>query len=187
MPNIQNLNEMKIPYYDESHVESFWKSLKNSAKRRNINVVIFAFRKLFNTILFWVSYTSPFKKVRVTCNRLRGVKASKKCTIQVMCSIDNAYPEYVIIKDNAGVNQGTTIIAHTNTQKAFKNIFSAVVKPVILEEGCLVGINCTILPGVRIGKMSVVSAGSVVTKDVDDYTIVAGNPARKIANIKKLL
>ncbi|KAK3622471.1 hypothetical protein LTR56_022184 [Elasticomyces elasticus] len=49
-----------------------------------------------------------------------------------------------------------------------------------IEEDCWLGGNVTVLPGVRIGKGSTVGAGSVVTKDVAPYTIVAGNPARKI-------
>ena len=48
---------------------------------------------------------------------------------------------------------------------------------IIVENECWIGINAVILPGVRIGMGSVVAAGSVVTKDVPEYTIVAGVPA----------
>lgn len=53
-------------------------------------------------------------------------------------------------------------------------------KPVIICEGAFIGINATILPGVRIGKHSVVGANSVVTKNVPDYATVAGSPAREL-------
>ena len=43
-----------------------------------------------------------------------------------------------------------------------------------------IGANATILPGVTIGENAVVGAGSVVTKDVPDNAVVAGNPARLI-------
>lgn len=49
---------------------------------------------------------------------------------------------------------------------------------VIIEEGCDIGIGAILLPGVRIGRGSVIGAGAVVTKDIDDYSIVAGNPSR---------
>ena len=49
---------------------------------------------------------------------------------------------------------------------------------VIIEDDCDIGTGAIILPGVRIGKGSVVGAGAVVTKDVPKYTIVAGVPAK---------
>lgn len=49
-----------------------------------------------------------------------------------------------------------------------------------IEDGAWIGAGAIILPGVTIGKKSVVGAGSVVTRDVPDFAIVAGNPARQI-------
>ena len=51
-------------------------------------------------------------------------------------------------------------------------------KQVVLHDGCDIGIGSIILPGVTVGEGAVVGAGSVVTKDVPDYEIWAGNPAR---------
>jgi acetyltransferase-like isoleucine patch superfamily enzyme len=51
---------------------------------------------------------------------------------------------------------------------------------IIIEEECWIGANSVITAGVKIGKHAVVAAGSVVTKDVPAYSIVAGNPARVI-------
>jgi maltose O-acetyltransferase len=56
-------------------------------------------------------------------------------------------------------------------------------KPVIIEDNVWLATRCTILKGVRIGKGSVVAAGSVVTKDVPPNCIVAGVPARVIKEI----
>ena len=55
--------------------------------------------------------------------------------------------------------------------------------PIVVEDDVLIGANCIILKGVRIGARSVVGAGSVVTRDVPPDTVVAGNPA---VVIKKL-
>lgn len=49
-----------------------------------------------------------------------------------------------------------------------------------IEDGVWVGAAAIILPGVTIGKKSIVGAGSVVTRDVPPFTIVAGNPAKPI-------
>ena len=50
-------------------------------------------------------------------------------------------------------------------------------KPVIIGDDVWIGGRVIILPGVKIGSHSIIGAGSVVTKDVPDYAIVAGNPA----------
>jgi acetyltransferase-like isoleucine patch superfamily enzyme len=55
--------------------------------------------------------------------------------------------------------------------------------PVVLRRGCWIGASAIILPGITVGEGSVVGAGSVVTHDVPDYTVVAGNPARQIKKI----
>ena len=56
-------------------------------------------------------------------------------------------------------------------------------KPIVIEDKVWIGINSTVLPGVRIGYGSIIGANSVVTKAVPPMTIVAGNPARVIKKI----
>jgi len=58
-------------------------------------------------------------------------------------------------------------------------------RTIIIEDDVWIAAHCTILSGVSIGKGSVVAAGSVVTKDVPPYTIVAGVPARVISYRRK--
>jgi acetyltransferase-like isoleucine patch superfamily enzyme len=53
-----------------------------------------------------------------------------------------------------------------------------------VKSGAWLAANCVITAGVTIGKNSVVAAGSVVTKDVPDYTVVAGNPAKAIKQVQ---
>ena len=51
---------------------------------------------------------------------------------------------------------------------------------IIVGDDVWIGANATILPGVKIGKGAVIGAGSVVTKDVKEYAIVAGVPAKHV-------
>lgn len=62
--------------------------------------------------------------------------------------------------------------------------FTAVNKPVHIEDYVFIGPRVIILPGVTIGKGSIIAAGAVVTKDVDPYSICAGVPAQKIGERK---
>lgn len=59
-------------------------------------------------------------------------------------------------------------------------------KPVIIEDNVWIGQRSMILKGVTIGKGSVVAANSVVTKDVPQYSLVAGNPAHIVKNISSV-
>jgi maltose O-acetyltransferase len=54
--------------------------------------------------------------------------------------------------------------------------------PIFIEDDVWLGINVTLMPGVRVGRGSIVAAGAVVTRDVPPYTIVAGVPAAVIAS-----
>lgn len=56
-------------------------------------------------------------------------------------------------------------------------------KPIVICDDAWIGMNCIILKGVTIGEGAVVGAGSVVTKDVPAWTLVAGNPARVIKEL----
>ncbi len=57
-----------------------------------------------------------------------------------------------------------------------------VVTPILIRHGAALGANSTILPGVTVGRWAMVGSGSVVTRDVDDYELVAGNPARRMGS-----
>lgn len=56
---------------------------------------------------------------------------------------------------------------------------------VTLKDGCWIGANSTIVAGVTIGKNAVIGAGSVVTKDIPDYAVAVGNPARVVKTLKE--
>lgn len=53
-------------------------------------------------------------------------------------------------------------------------------RPVRVDDDCWLGMNSVIMPGVTVGKGAVIGAGSIVTRDVPPYTVVAGSPAREI-------
>jgi acetyltransferase-like isoleucine patch superfamily enzyme len=56
-------------------------------------------------------------------------------------------------------------------------------RPVFVRDGVWIGANAVVLKGVTVGRGAIVGAGSVVTKDVPEYTVVAGNPARTIREL----
>jgi acetyltransferase-like isoleucine patch superfamily enzyme len=94
-------------------------------------------------------------------------------------------PNPIIIKKEAVVSEGVTILTHQDVgNRTLKEFYARRDGSVVLDEGCWIGANATILCGVKIGKCAVVAAGSVVTKDVPDYTVVGGVPAKVVKELK---
>ncbi|GMQ60200.1 CatB-related O-acetyltransferase [Vallitalea sediminicola] len=95
------------------------------------------------------------------------------------------------IGDN--VMMGPDVIIYTKNHETKRTdipmIEQDVTKPmkVFIKDDVWIGARTIILPGVTIGEGSVVGAGSVVTKDVEPYSIVGGTPARKIKSRKNLI
>ena len=97
---------------------------------------------------------------------LVGNRVTVKCGIY-LCDM-------VVVEDDVHLGPG---VAFTNDLRPRSRQRHGQFTGTLLQQGCSVGSNCTILP-VTIGRSAMVGAGSVVTKDVPDFALVAGNPAR---------
>lgn len=165
------MSEKAIPYYEETQKRNF------SQK----------FRKVKNTVLLLLAYSCPINKWRIGLHRWRGVKIGKNVYIGMHCHLDNLYPEYIVIDDNASVNSDSMLLTHFNPMKSFAPIMKARVAPIHICKGAIIAVRSTILPGVKVGKNAIVSAGSVVEKNVPEYTLVRGNPAKIVTEYKILM
>lgn len=79
-----------------------------------------------------------------------------------------------------GTHTSITSLTHDYNQDVMR--FTVVSRPVIIGADVWIGSNCVVLPGLSIGEGCVVGAGSVVTKDVEPFSIVSGVPARAIGS-----
>lgn len=98
-----------------------------------------------------------------------------------------ADPELIILHNNISIASGVQFITHDVFRLVLQNIvkdveFSSNLGCIEIMDNCIIGSNAIILPNVRIGPNAIVGAGAVVTKDVPEGTIVAGNPARIIGS-----
>ena len=94
----------------------------------------------------------------------------------------------VKIQNNVCVYEGVTLDDHVfvGPSAVFTNVFNPrsevlrmdEVRPTLVKRGASLGANCTIVCGITIGQYAFVGAGAVVTKDVPDYALVTGMPAR---------
>lgn len=86
----------------------------------------------------------------------------------------------ITIEDNVQIAGNVSLL--TNNHDPYNRMLLPC-KPILIKRGAWIGANAVILPGISIGKHSIVGAGSVVTKDVPDYAVVVGNPARVIKTL----
>jgi acetyltransferase-like isoleucine patch superfamily enzyme len=87
----------------------------------------------------------------------------------------------LVLEDYVGWGPGAKVLGSTHTaQPVSMPIITTklVITPVRIGFGADIGMNASILPGVQIGSHSIVGTGSVVTRDVPEYAIVAGAPAK---------
>jgi acetyltransferase-like isoleucine patch superfamily enzyme len=182
-----NRTEKKaIPYYDEMG-SSFLISIKREANVRNKNVLSYLLYKFKLTLLQLFAQKAPLNKFRVLFQRWRGVHIGENVYVGKNVYIDNFYPDYVYLDDDAVLNTECMIIAHFNPSLRFRNLFEAKANPVLIGKGAFIGIRAILMPGTTIGECAVVTAGSVVMKNVAPYTMVQGNPAKKILNFEHLM
>lgn len=115
----------------------------------------------------------------IHCTQGDKVKIGKDSII--MYNVDMMAAGGIIIDDDVMIAAGTKIVTNNHD---FEDHRTLLVKPVHFKNNCWIGAGAIILPGVTIGEHSVVAAGAVVNKDVPDYTVVAGIPAKEIKKVK---
>jgi len=138
--------------------------------------------RLWRNLLQIPAWFLPWKALRTFFHRMKGVRIGKRVEIGYMVLIDNRRPELVIIEDDVTLTAKCVVIAHDLSPKY--NEGKEIIGQVLIKKGAFIGMNSVVLPGVTIGEGAVVAAGSVVTRDVEDFTVYGGVPAKKIRSIK---
>ena len=123
------------------------------------------------------------------CVVLKGAVIGANCNINCQVFIENdvIIGNNVTIKPGVQIWDGITIednvfigpnATFTNDKFPRSKQYPDAFQNILLKNGCSIGANATILGGTTIGAYAIIAAGSVVTKDVPDYALVKGNPAR---------
>jgi UDP-2-acetamido-3-amino-2,3-dideoxy-glucuronate N-acetyltransferase len=121
-----------------------------------------------------------------------GAKIGRGCVLGQNVNVGNnvVIGDFVKIQNNVSVYEGVTLedyvfcgpsMVFTNVsdpRSKYPQVGSQFYKPTLVGEGASLGANCTIICGHTIGRFAFVGAGAVVTKDVPDFALVVGNPAR---------
>jgi len=160
-------------------------------------------REFENMLMAWAGYI-PSHHFRRFIYRLGGMKIGKGSTIHTEAKFYNAKNikigkdtiigegavldgrDKLIIGDHVDLASEVMIYnsQHDISEADFADPDKVIVAPVEIGDYVFIGPRVIILPGVRIGKGAVVGAGAVVTKDIDEFKIVGGVPAKEIGERK---
>lgn len=102
------------------------------------------------------------------------MKVGEHTAFALMVMPDIMFPEKISVGSNSIIGYNTTILAHEYLIKEYR------IGSVTIGDDVLIGANTTILPGVIIGDQAIVSAGTLVHKDVPAGSFVGGNPMQII-------
>lgn len=158
-------------------------------------------------LLRWVGHV-PFHTFRNFVYRIFGIKIGAGSTLHMWASFfqpknirigeDSIVGDHAFLDGRSKLTIGSHVdIAssimiynseHNINENGFAVMEKVIEEPVTIGDYVFIGPRVIILPGVRVGKGAVIAAGAVVTKDVGDYKIVGGVPAKEIGErkLKKL-
>ncbi len=123
-----------------------------------------------------------------------GARIGRSCVLGQNVNVGNnvVIGDFVKIQNNVSVYEGVVLedyvfcgpsMVFTNVpvpRGKYPQVGAAFYKPTIVRTGASLGANCTVVCGHSIGRFAFVGAGAVVTKDVPDFALVVGNPARVV-------
>ncbi|WP_374723360.1 acyltransferase [Calidifontibacillus erzurumensis] len=141
--------------------------------------------QVYKTVPFWkvvknftviqLARYTPFLPLKNWLYRtFLHMEVGKNTSFALMVMLDIMFPEKIKVGSNTIIGYNTTILAHEYLIKEYR------LGEVIIGNDVMIGANSTILPGVVIGDGAIVSAGTLVHKDVPPGAFVGGNPMRII-------
>ena len=157
-------------------------------------MIWFAIVTLYRRVIFNYAYKAyifePLYKKRLKPAIWRGLgcKVGRNVHIGHQVRLDFGNSERIHVGDDVVISNGVTILCHKRDVSGYQQGDKATQLPFIycdvrLESGCQIGINATILPGVRIGQGAIIGSCSLVTKDIPDWSIAVGVPAKVIKRV----
>ena len=131
-------------------------------------------RVAWHALLIQIARYTPWIGLKNQLYRWLGVRIGPHTAVGLMVMLDIFFPQDITIGDDTIIGYSSTILCHEFLRHEWRR------GPVVIGNDVMIGANTTILPGVVIGDGAVVSAGSLVNRDVPAGATVGGVPIRLI-------
>jgi acetyltransferase-like isoleucine patch superfamily enzyme len=136
----------------------------------------------------------PGTRIWAWAHVMRGARIGADCNVGEHCFIESGaiLGDRVTVKNGVAVWDGVTVedgvflgpaAVLTNDRRPRSRAPGFVPQRTVLREGCTIGANATVLSGLEIGRYAMIGAGALVTRDVPDFTLVTGSPARRRGHV----
>lgn len=160
--------------------------------RRKERLTIHPVEGKYNSLQYWTKAAHPLKVIRnfiliFLCRylpsvnlknvlyRWTGMKVGPRVSAGLMCMFDIFFPELITIGANTVIGYNSVILGHEFLVHEYRT------GPVVIGKNVVIAANVTVLPGVVIGDGAIVSAMSLVNKDVPAGAVVGGVPIRLLS------
>jgi len=129
-------------------------------------------RVVRNFLIIYANRFGPSEQLKNVLYRWTGMRIGNRCSFGLCAMVDIFFPHLITVGENCIFGYDSLILAHEFLQGELR------VGPVVIGDDVTVGSRSVILPGVTIGDGAVISAMSLVNKDVPPYLVVGGVPIR---------
>ena len=141
------------------------------------------FGRFMMRLLNVVARHVPGGYFRAKLHKIKGVQIGDRVWIGEEVYIDNEWPFLIFIEDEVEIAAYSMIMAHSRDLHLLRpgkyvSQLGYPPSPVRIKKGAWLGLHSIVLGGVTIGEGSVIAAGAVVTKDVPDFALAGGVPAK---------
>ncbi len=127
-----------------------------------------------NAALIQLARYSPSMPLKNMLYRLVGMRVAPHAAVGLMVMFDVFFPQDVTLGENCVIGYNSTILCHEFTRHEWRR------GPVVIGRDVTIGANCTVLPGVVLGDGAIISAMSLVNRDVPPGAFVGGVPIRPL-------
>lgn len=147
------------------------------------------YHALLQSMMDWVIFAPvAARMVRPWLLRRMGAKVGKDVFIGDHCRFDLNHADMITLEDHVHITSGTRILCHKRDMSDYfigddSAKLPYKIAPVVFKKGSMIGMESMVMPGVTIGEGAIIGAAALVSKDIPEWVMAVGAPAKPVKPI----